>query len=326
MSLPLSGFARLLGACVLVAAGHAAFAQLSPATPPLRIIVPYAAGGGTDVLARTLADSMRNTLKREVIVDNKPGAGGLLGLRALQAAPANGDTLMLRDSGFVVAPMVQKTARYDPLTDLVPVAGVGRIEMLMMVSKDVPAGNLPEFIAWAKAQPNGITVANPGVNTGGHMAAELFARRTGVRVVSVAYKGAAETGMAVSQGDAKMQVNIVTDFLLGQIKAGNVKVIAVAANQRSPFMPEVPLVKDTIPGYSFEGFYALMAIPGTPKDKIDQIARAVKIAVGEPAVRERLAGVYVAPAFRGAADLARDIAAQQAFYKGVVQELKLEPQ
>lgn len=326
MSHPPSRLARMIGVCVLAAAGLSAFAQSAPAESPLRIIVPYAAGGGTDALARTLAESMRGTLKRDIVVDNKPGAGGLLGLRALQAAPPTGDTLMLRDSGFVVAPLVQKTANYDPITDLMPVASVGRIEMLMMVSKDVPAKNLQEFITWAKAQPNGIAVANPGVNTGGHMAAELFSRRTGVRVVNVPYKGAAETGMAVAQGDAKMQVNVVTDFLLGQIRAGNVKVIAVAANQRSPFMPEVSLVKDTIPGYSFEGFYSLVAMPGTPKDKIDQVAKAVETALGETVVRERLAGLYVAPAFRNAADLARDIAAQQAFYKGVVTELKLEPQ
>lgn len=323
MSHPLPRLARLIGACLLAAASQIGFAQ---STPPLRIIVPYAAGGGTDALARSLAESMRNTLKRDVVVDNKPGAGGLLGLRALQAAPPNGDTVMLRDSGFVVAPMVQKSANYDPLTDLMPVASVGRIEMLMMVSKDVPARNLHEFIAWAKTQPNGITVASPGVNTGGHMAAELFARRTGVRVIHVPYKGAAETAMAIAQGDAKMQVNVVTDFLLGQIKSGNVKVIAVAANQRSPFMPEVPLVKETIPGYSFEGFYSLVAAPSTPKDRIDLISRAVETALSEPSIRERLSGLYVAPMFRNAADLARDIAAQLAFYKGVVTELKLEAQ
>ena len=323
---------KLLRNCLCLFSALASVALLPPAlaqtgaAPPLRIIVPYAAGGGTDVVARTLADSLRGVLHRDVLIDNKPGAGGLVGLRALQSAPPNGDTLLLRDSGFVVAPMVQKPANYDPLTDIVPVASLARIEMLMMVPKDVPANNVAEFIAWAKSQPGGINVANPGVNTGSHMAGELFGRRTGVKVISVAYKGAAETGMALKQGDVKMQINVISDFVHGQIAAGNIKVIGVAVNQPSEFAPGVGLVKDSIPNFSFEGFYSLLAAPGVPREKLAVLEAGVKTALTDPKVRERFAAVYTRPAFKSGIETAKDIVKQQDFYRLVVQELKLEAQ
>lgn len=319
-------YGRLLGAIAPLAMLSPALAQNAGPATPLRIIVPYAAGGGTDAVARTLADSLRTVLHRDVIIDNKPGAGGLLGLRALQSAKPDGDTLLLRDSGFVVAPMVQKAANYNPLTDIVPVASLARIEMLMMVPKEVPANNVAEFIAWAKNQPGGVNVANPGINTGGHMAGELFGLRTGVKVISIAYKGAAETGIALKQGDAKMQINVISDFVHGQIEAGNVKVIGVAANQPSEFAPGVGLVKDTVPNFSFEGFYGLLAAPGVPKDRLAVIEAGVKTALNDPKVRERFAGVYTSPAFKPGSELAKDMVKQQAFYRGVVQELKLEAQ
>ncbi|HVZ45201.1 MAG TPA: tripartite tricarboxylate transporter substrate binding protein [Ramlibacter sp.] len=294
---------------------------------PLKIIVPYPAGGQTDAMARILADSMRKTLHRPVVVDNKPGAGGLIGLHALQAAPADGDTVLMRDLALVIAPMLQKTATYNPNTDIVPVATVGRSDLFLMVPKDVPAKTVPELIAYAKTLPGGISAGNNGINTGAHIAAALFGKRTGVNVVHVPYKGSADATMALITGDSKFQFNTTTDALASHIKDGSVRIIATAAPVVSTFAPGAPPVSQFIPGaWPFEGYFSVFAVPGVAPEKLGAITKALELAVAEPGTRERFAALNVQTLYKPPAEVAKDIVRYQSMYRDLIKELGLEPQ
>ncbi len=311
--------------CVSALLSGSAIAQSSGGTP-LRVIVPYAAGGQTDVMARVIGEFMQKTLQRPVIVENRPGAGGLIGLKTLQTSPADGNTLLFRDSGFVAAPLLLKAADYDPLKDLQPVASVGRSDMFFMVSKDVPAKTIPEFIAWAKTQPNGVTAANNGQNTGAHLAAALFGKRTAINVIHVPYKGVVETVTALITGDAKMQINVMTDALAGQISKGNVRLLAAASTAPSAFAPGLPRVSETVANFGFDGFFAFLALPAVPTERVDAIAKAVELALTDATTLDKLQKLSVYPVYRGPRELGSDIARQYRFYKGIVDELGVEAQ
>lgn len=294
---------------------------------PVRIIVPYPPGGQTDAMARMVGEHISKTLRRPVVVDNRAGAGGLIGLKAMQAAPADGDTYLFRDLALVVAPMLQKTATYNANTDLVPVATLGRGELYLMVPKDVPVRSAAEFIEWAKKQPDGVTAGNNGINTGAHITAAILAKRAGIKVIHVPYKGNGEATLALITGDSKMQFNAPTDALLGHIRSGAVRVLATAAPLPSPFYPSLPAMKDVVPGaWPFEGYFSMFTVPGSPLDKVAAVARAVEAAVSDPAIKEKFLALNVQPLFKPAPELARDIVRYQAMYGELIRELGLEPQ
>lgn len=188
-------------------------------SPLMRIVVPYAAGGQSDLLARALAQSLSKTLDRNVIVENKVGAAALIGTRAVQTAAPDGNTILFHNSGFVALPLLTKTATYDPDKDFVPVSMVGYSPNFLMINGNVPAKTLPEFIAWAKSQPDGIAAANSGIGSAGHLAAQLFGKRAGVKIVHVPYKGTAETQTALIAGDVQMQLTSSTEVITQQAKA-----------------------------------------------------------------------------------------------------------
>ena len=294
---------------------------------PVRIIVPYPAGGQTDAMARIMADSMQKTLKRPVVVDNRPGAGGLIGLRAMQAAPADGDTLLFRDLALVIAPMLQKGASYNPNTDLLPVATVGRSELFLMVPKDSPARTVPELIAYGKSLPEGLSAGNNGINTGAHIAAALVSKRMGVKVVHIPYKGTADATLALVTGDSKMQFNTISDSLASHIKNGSIRILATASPFPSQFFPNVPMMKDVASGsWPFEGYFSVFTAPGSPPDKVAAISRAIELVIADPATKEKFAGFNVQALYKPAGELAKDVVRYQSMYSELVKDLGLEAQ
>lgn len=315
---------------IAAATGLIAFspsAALAQGDKPVRIIVPYPAGGQTDAMARMMADSMQKTLKRPVVVDNRPGAGGLIGLRAMQAAPADGDTLLFRDLALVIAPMLQKGASYNPNTDLLPIATVGRSELFLMVPKDSPAKTVPELIAYGKTLPEGLSAGNNGINTGAHIAAALVSKRMGVKVVHIPYKGTADATLALVTGDSKMQFNTISDALMGHIKNGSIRVLATASPFPSPFFPNAPMMKDVSSGaWPFEGWFSVFTAPGSPPDKVAALSRAIEQFTADPVTREKFAAFNVHTVYKPAPELTKDIVRYQAMYSELIKELGLEAQ
>lgn len=293
---------------------------------PLRIVVPYPAGGQADALARALANAMAAPLGRSVIVDNRPGAGGLIGTRAVQSAAADGNTILFHNSGIVSLPMLQKGANYSVLRDFAPVAYVGTGPNMLMVHQSVPAQTVPEFIAWAKAQGGGVEAANPGIGSGGYLMAKMFEKETGIKLVHVSYKGAAETAHALVGGEVKMQVTTTTDALNAQIKAGKVRILAVASEKPTPLAPGVPTLNQTLPGFSIDGWNGVFAPAGTPANRIAELSSAIKVAMADPEVRRKFMGVYIEPGYQPPEEFARSIERMTTFWRKTIDDLGIQPQ
>src|SRR5882757_9558299 len=205
----------------------------------LRLVVPYAAGGVSDVMARILAESMQGDLGRTIIVENRPGAAALIATRYVQASPPDGATLLFHNVGFVTLPMLNKAASYDPAADFEAVAMTGIGAVFLMVTESIPARSTAEFVAYARAHP-GLECANSGVNSIGHMAALLLEKLADIRLTHVPYKGSAETTRALLSGEVKMQISVTTDSLNPYIADGKIRVLCVGTRDRSRLAPQVP--------------------------------------------------------------------------------------
>jgi tripartite-type tricarboxylate transporter receptor subunit TctC len=293
------------------------------AQQPIRLVVPYAAGGITDSMARVLAVSVGQTLGRTVIVDNRPGAGSLLGIRAVQKAPADGDTLLFTNPAFTTLPIFQNDAQYDPVKDFSPVAMVGNSPTFVMVHQSVPAKNMAELIAYAKTLPDGIEVANAGPGSISHLQAALFAQKANVKVVHVPYKGTAETATALISGQVKMQINSTTEALNAQARAGKIKILAVGASKRTSLAPDVPTVGETLPGFAVDSWFGILAPAGTPPATIAKLNQAFKKAVDDPLVRQRFTAGAIEPAYSTPEELSRVISSSQAEWQKVAKTLKI---
>jgi len=292
----------------------------------MRIVLPFPAGGILDVIVRFVAKGIAGPLDRSVFVDNRPGAAGVIGTHIVQTAVPDGSTLLFQYIGLVGLPFTQKGANYDPIKDFAPIAIVAEGPAYIVINASVPAQNLAEFIAWAKTQPNGVESATSGPGGGSHTWTLLLAKRAGINLLPVPYKGGAEQSMAIIQGDAKVLISNMSDSINAQVKTGKLRILAVCSDSRSSITPEVPLAKDTVPGFVIAGWEGLFAPAGTPKATIDSIAAAVKQVVADPAYREKCLSLYSEPRFEGPAEFARSMIETTAFWKSVVSDLDITPQ
>jgi len=316
---------RCVMANLLAVAGSAPVGRVAAQDRTLlRVVVPYAAGGVSDVMARLLAESVRRHLGRTVIVDNRPGAAALIATRYVQLAPPDGDTLLFQNVGFVTLPMLSTAASYDPVTDFAAVAMTGIGAVFLMVTESIPARNTAEFIAYARDHP-GLECANSGVNSIGHMAALLLEKRAEIQLIHVPYKGSAETTRALLSGEARMQVSVTTEALNPHIASGKIRVLGVGTRNRSRLAPQVPPIGDTVPGYAIDGWYGMLAPAHTPLDRREAISAAMARALAEPAIRERFAALYVEARHSGPTAFAATIAESRTSFQSIVRDLQLTP-
>lgn len=292
----------------------------------IRIVVPYAAGGQTDVMARLLAASMDKTLGRRVLVDNRPGAAALIGTKAVQLAPPDGDTLLFHNSGFVALPMLLKSADYNPLKDFDAVAMVGQSPNMLMVTDSVPARDMPEFLAYARTVPGGLECANSGINSGGHLSAMLLEKLAKIKLLHVPYKGSAEVTRALLSGDVKMQVSVTTDSLNPYIKSGKIRILGVASKERTSLAPGVPTIGEFVPGYAIDGWFGILAPAHTPLDRREVLSAAIKTALEDPMIKARFDDLYMEVIYEGPKKFAKTIAESIGYFKNIVDELQLTPQ
>ncbi|HEX3441836.1 MAG TPA: tripartite tricarboxylate transporter substrate binding protein [Pseudolabrys sp.] len=262
----------------------------------IRIIVSFGPGGGADIIGRILADSMQAKLGKAVIVENKPGAGGILGNDAVAKATPDGYTLGIMTAGQIIAAVTKKNMPYDTLTAFAPVGQVATASLMIVTRPDFPATNVSELIAAAKAEPGKIVFASPGFAATQHFAGEMFKQTAQINLLHVPYKTSPEAINAVLGKHADILFDTVS-ALIGQVKAGQLKALAVTGKDRFPAVPDVPTAIESgvMPGYDVTTWYGVFAPRGTPPAVVARLNKVLNDSLAEEIVRSRLvtAGVIV---------------------------------
>ena len=283
---------RFLAALLLVPC--LAVAQSYPAKP-VRMIVPFPPGGGTDVIGRVTAQHLSRSWGQPVVVENKPGASGIIGSDIVAKSVGDGYTLLLQSTQQSINLSLYKQLPYDTLRDFAPVAFIAAAPFLMLVHPAVPASNVQELIAYIKTQPGGINYASSGIAGGAHLAGAMLATAAGVQLTHIPYKGGGPALADVIGG----QVPLVFDPIpssIGHVRGGRLKVIAISSAQRSALMPEVPTVAESgVPGFAVSSFFALYAPAATPKDIVNKINADVNRILELPDVKEQFAALGAEP-------------------------------
>ncbi len=277
-------------AAALLTSG-AALAQSSFPSKPIRVIVPYPAGGLSDFQIRAMVEPLGKQLGQPVVVDNRPGASGAIGTQAAATSAPDGHTLVFVNNGFVITPHLNKQAGYDALNNFTAVSLVTTSPMVLVVNNEVPSNTVPEFIEYIKSRPAGIEYGSAGTASFGHMATALFSQATGLNMVHVPYKGEAPMTMALRTGEVKLLITTPSPSMMGAVKDKQLKLLGVASTKPAPLLPGVKQISDTVPGYSAEVWFGLFAPVGTPPEHITRLNDALAKVLAMPEIKEKYAGV-----------------------------------
>jgi tripartite-type tricarboxylate transporter receptor subunit TctC len=277
-----------------VAAGGIASAQSAFPAKPVHILVPYAAGGAVDILARTLGDVVSRQWGQAVVVDNRPGAGGLVASQALVAAPADGTTLIVVASGHATNPFLYAKLPYDTFKDFTPISLLASSPNVLLVRADSPFKNLADVIAQAKAKPGALSFAHAGTGTSTHLAGELLKSLAKIDIEGIPYKGGAPAINDLLGGQIPLSFNNGPESV-GQVEAGTVRALAVTTAARAPFLPDVPSVAETVPGYDTEVWWGLLGPRGLPPDVVEKLSHDFVAALNTDTVKQRLSKLGAAP-------------------------------
>jgi tripartite-type tricarboxylate transporter receptor subunit TctC len=259
----------------------------------IRFIVPFPAGGGTDFVARLVADRLSQKLNQPIFVENRGGANGAVGLQALKQSDADGYTFgFTSDTPMTVNPWLYKELSYDPLKDFVPVASAVRLPGMLAANPSVPANNIAELIALAKQKPGGIAYGSAGIGNFSHLAMVLFSQATGVQMLHVPYKGTGPMAMGILAGEVQVEFNNVST-LYPFVKDGKLKPLGVAEPKRMPQFPDWPAVAETVPGFEMAPWVGLIAPAATPKPIVDKMTAAMLAVMNDPALAKQCADQYL---------------------------------
>ena len=293
-------FAGISIAVAVLCVGVSFAGAASAAFPerPVRVIALNPPGGVSDTVARAVGEKLTERLGQPVVVDNRVGGGGIIGSEIVAHAPPDGHTLLL---GFVgnlsINPGLFKKLPYDSAKDFAPIALAARSPIVVVVHPALPVKSIKDLVALAKAQPGKITYASSGNGNGNHLATELLATMTGIKLVHVPYKGGPPALTAVVQGEVNFMLANST-FAVAQVKSGRVRPIAVSTDQRLPLLPEVPTVAESgVPEFVVTTWFGFLAPAGTPKAVVTRLNRDIVQSLGDPGVKEKLdrAGLIAAP-------------------------------
>jgi len=310
----------LIAAATLLAAP--AQAQGYP-TKPIRLVVPFPAGGATDIFARAVSQRLGEKLGGSVVVDNKPGAGGTIGSDIVAKAPADGYTLLLATSStHSIGPSFGGKLPYDAVADFTPISHVGNAPSIMVVPNNVPARNVREWIAYAKKNPGKLNYASSGNGTIVHLTAEYFKSQAGLFLVHIPYRGTALAIPDLVSG----KVDVLFDSLpsgLPHVREGRLKALGITSLKRSPLLPDVPAIAETVPGYESVTWFGLYGPKGMPAEFANRLATAVNQALQEPDVKERLSRLGIEPVGGTPQQFAQMADADRAKWKKIIAEKKL---
>jgi tripartite-type tricarboxylate transporter receptor subunit TctC len=281
-----SGFAPVLAAVILTIEAFLAgpcLAQDYP-TRPIRIVVPFGAGGPADVAARVIGNALQKSLKQPFVIENRPGAGAVIGTQEVAKSAPDGYTLLMMSNTQTANESLVPQRKYELMRDLVPIAPINFSDLVIVVHPSVPAKNLKEFIALAKSQPGKLNYASSGQGTPYHMAGELFKTMAGIDLVHVPYRNSGEARSGVIGGQVQMMIDAVTT-MAPNVGQGQVRALATTGEKRSSVLPDVPTVEQAgLSGYEATIWLGLMAPTGTPKPVIDKLNAAVNAAIKRPEI------------------------------------------
>jgi tripartite-type tricarboxylate transporter receptor subunit TctC len=311
---------RLALGSLLAALAVSVSAQPYP-TKPIRLVVPFPAGGTTDVLARAAAQKLTETLGQAVIVDNRPGAGGNIGAELVAKSPPDGYTLLMGTVGtHAINPSLYPKMPYDHVRDFVPVILVAGVPNVLVINPALPVNSMQELIAYAKANPGKLNFASSGNGTSIHLSGELFKTMAGVQITHVPYKGSAPALQDLVGG----QVQLMFDNLpsaLALIKGGRLKALAVTSKERAPALPDVPTMAESgLPGFEASSWFGLLAPAGTPQPVVAKLNAEIAKWLASPEAKEKLLAQGANAAGGTPEDFARHIAAETAKWQKVVKE------
>jgi len=291
-------------------------------TRPVHIIVGYPPGGSTDIVARLIGNWLSQRLGQQFIVENRAGAGNNIGTEQVTKAAPDGYTMLLVNPANTINASLYKKLNFNFLRDIDPVGNVIQVPNVMEVNPSVPAKTVPEFIAYVKANPDKVNVASSGNGTSIHLSGELFKMMTGIKMTHVPYKGSAPMLTDLLAG----QVQVTFDNLpssIGHIKAGKLRALAVTTAKRSPELPDVPTVAESVPGYEASAFFGFGVPHGTPKEVVDKLNAEINLALKDPGMLKKLADLGGIPAPGTPDDFKTFLTAETAKWEKVVHAANL---
>jgi tripartite-type tricarboxylate transporter receptor subunit TctC len=316
---------KLIAAVLLASAGTLAIAQAWPSAKPIRLIVGYPPGGGIDFAARTVQVPLQEALKQQIVVDYKPGAGGLLAAGELTRAAPDGYTLLLANTGpFAIAPWLQQKLPYDPVRQFTYIGQISQGSYIAATRLDHPAKDLKEWVAWARVNAGKVNFASGGAGTSTHLNGELMNQATGLDVTHVPYKGSAPAVQDLIGGQTQLLID-AGSVLLPQIKGGKLKALAVTGPKRDPQLPDVPTVRELgLGAMESVGFQGLVGPAGLPRDVVDRIAAELARVLAQAEVKAKFAGVGAEVHSLGPTEFATFVKAENEKWAKLIRERKLQ--
>jgi tripartite-type tricarboxylate transporter receptor subunit TctC len=318
-------FLRLAGGVAAVAALPRRAAAADYPARPVRIVAGFTAGGGVDITARLIGQWLGEHLGQSFIIENRPGAGGNIGTEAVVNAAPDGYTLLMAAVPNAVSASLYEKLNFNFIRDTTPVAGIIRVPMVMLLNPSVPARTVPEFIAYAKANPGKVNMASPGNGTAPHMAAELFKMMAGVDLAHIPYRGQAPATTDLLAGQVQVMFATapgMTDY----VTTGKLRALAVTTAARADVLPEVPPVGDFVPGYETSQWYGLSAPAKTPPEIVDKLNSQVNAALADPGMKARFAAIGGEPMPGSPAEFGRLIADETEKWAKVVRAAGIKPE
>ncbi len=313
-----------LALCALGLASHAA-AQGYPAKP-VRLVVPYPPGGSNDVLSRLTAQAMAPGLGQQVLIDNRGGAGGMIGADHVAKSAPDGYTLVNVQASFTANAALRTKMAYDPMGDFAYIGMMARGPLLAVVHPSLPVKNVKELIALARAKPGQINYGSTGTGGHNHMATELFARMAAIKIVHVPYKGVAPALTDLMGGHTQMVMTSLPSAMT-QVQAGRLKAIAVGSEKRSSFMPGMPTISESgVPGYFAEFWWGIAAPSKTPADIVNRLASELTRALQSPELKQRFATEGAEPSVMSREEFTRFVANEIQRWRKVAQDANIKPE
>ncbi len=321
-----SGTVRILCAALIAAAATDGLAQSGYPVKPVRIVVPSSAGGGTDIVARIIAPDLSKRLGQQIVIDNRPGAGTMIGIDLAAKSPPDGYTLLMGLSTLAINSALYKKVPYDPVRDFAPITVAVSSASIIVVHPSVPAKSVKELIAFARSRPGQLNYASAGAGTYPHMTMELFLSMAKLKMVHIQYKGTSPAMIDMLAGHTAVMAGTILTTM-PQVRAGRLRPMGITSEKRSAVAPEIPTIAESgLPGFESVQWYGLLAPAKTPREIVTRLHAEVTRILQQPETRERFAGDGADPVGNTPEEFARFIQSELVKWAKVANEAGIKPE